>query len=69
MFHKKLIKIKSSKKVLQLIKILMHYLFIYLFIYFLMLSLLFWTVKSSIPPFPFSETLQLLQNGAQNKSF
>ena len=55
------------------------YLFIYLFVFmlihffiylfFFILLLLFCTVKSTILPFPFSETVQLLQNDAQNKSF
>ena len=51
------------------------YIFIYLFIYlfvcclFFILLLFFCTVKSAIPPFPFSEIVQLLQNDAQNKSF
>ena len=43
MFYKKLIKAKSSKKVLQLITLFVHfiYLFIYLFIYFVELKVPF----------------------------
>ena len=72
MFRKRLIKTKSSKKVLQLIKLLVHFisLFVFMFILFLniiylsfiLILLLYCTVKSAIPPFPISETVQLLQN-------
>ena len=71
MFQTKLVKIKSSKNISQLTKLLVHFIYLYIsrmipffkyyvFVFHALLLLLCCTVKIAIPPFP--ETVQLPQN-------